>query len=114
MLETVDWSTNAAGGEFGRHGALPRYSANRCESASAIGLDRTLGPHCLRHSYATHLFEDGFDHLFVQQTTGGGPLSVAVSSGLPPERYAVSPFTRRSSHGSCDLPASNGGDGQDG
>jgi len=36
----------------------------------AIGLDRNLGPHCLRHSYASHLLEDGFDHLFVQQQLG--------------------------------------------
>ena len=36
----------------------------------AIGLDRRLGPHCLRHSYASHLMEDGFDHLFVQQQLG--------------------------------------------
>lgn len=36
----------------------------------AIGLDRSLGPHCLRHSYASHLLEDGFDHLFVQQQLG--------------------------------------------
>ena len=36
----------------------------------AIGLDRNLGPHCLRHSYASHLLEDGYDHLFVQQQLG--------------------------------------------
>jgi site-specific recombinase XerD len=29
-----------------------------------------LGPHCLRHSYVTHLIEDGFDPLFVQQQVG--------------------------------------------
>ena len=26
--------------------------------------------HCLRHSYATHLIEDGYDPLFVQQQVG--------------------------------------------
>lgn len=40
------------------------------EYRDAIGLDRNLGPHCLRHSYATHLLENGFDHLFVQQQLG--------------------------------------------
>jgi site-specific recombinase XerD len=37
----------------------------------ALGLDKGLrGPHCLRHSYVTHLLEDGWDHLFVQQQVG--------------------------------------------
>jgi len=34
------------------------------------GLPRGLSPHCLRHSYVTHLIEDGFDGLFVQQQVG--------------------------------------------
>lgn len=35
-----------------------------------LGLDPVLHPHCLRHSYVTHLIEDGFDPLFVQQQAG--------------------------------------------
>lgn len=35
-----------------------------------LGLDAVLHPHCLRHSYVTHLIEDGFDPLFVQQQVG--------------------------------------------
>jgi integrase/recombinase XerC len=34
------------------------------------GLPAELGPHCLRHSYVTHLIEDGFDALFVQHQVG--------------------------------------------
>ena len=34
------------------------------------GLDAALTPHSLRHSYVTHLIEDGFDGLFVQQQVG--------------------------------------------
>lgn len=34
------------------------------------GLPRFLGPHCLRHSFVTHLIEDGFESLFVQQQVG--------------------------------------------
>jgi len=37
----------------------------------ACGLEPELrGPHCLRHAYVTHLLEDGWDHLFVQQQVG--------------------------------------------
>lgn len=35
-----------------------------------LGLPGELGPHCLRHSYVTHLVEDGWDPLFVQQQVG--------------------------------------------
>lgn len=35
-----------------------------------LALDPVLHPHCLRHSYVTHLIEDGFDPLFVQQQVG--------------------------------------------
>ena len=34
------------------------------------GLPAELGPHCLRHSYVTHLVEDGWDPLFVQHQVG--------------------------------------------
>jgi len=40
------------------------------EYRQACGLPNELGPHCLRHSYISHLIEDGFDHLFVQQQAG--------------------------------------------
>jgi len=43
-----------------------RFAAYR----DALGLPAELGPHCLRHSYVTHLVEDGFDPLFVQQQVG--------------------------------------------
>jgi site-specific recombinase XerD len=36
----------------------------------ALGLPAELSPHCLRHAYVTHLIEDGFDPLFVQQQVG--------------------------------------------
>lgn len=35
-----------------------------------LGLPLQLSTHCLRHSYVTHLVEDGWDDLFVQQQVG--------------------------------------------
>jgi site-specific recombinase XerD len=150
MLETVDWSANAAASEFGRYGALSvRYGkamkggpprrrtvlttmAWAAEAVAewveeirtaygtasvamwpterdgristdalshrfvayrdAVGLDRNLGPHCLRHSYASHLLEDGFDHLFVQQQLGhswGSTTAIYTSVGADYKNRAL-------------------------
>lgn len=43
-----------------------RFAAYRTE----LGLDSVLTPHALRHSYVTHLIEDGADPKFVQQQVG--------------------------------------------
>ena len=40
------------------------------EYRDELGFDPALHPHCLRHSDVTHLTEDGFDPLFVQQQVG--------------------------------------------
>jgi site-specific recombinase XerD len=47
-----------------------RLNAAFSRSARAAGLPKGLTLHCLRHSYVTHLIEDGFDALFVQQQAG--------------------------------------------
>jgi integrase/recombinase XerC len=52
-----------------------RMSEQRLNRAFArirdrAGLPAGLGPHCLRHSYVTHLIDDGFDALFVQHQVG--------------------------------------------
>jgi site-specific recombinase XerD len=66
--------------EVGQRGLWPserglRVSEDRVNAAFAsaaadAGLGSGLSPHCLRHSYVTHLIEDGFDALFVQQQVG--------------------------------------------
>lgn len=58
----------------------------------ALGLDPVLGPHCLRHSYASHLLEDGFDHLFVQQQLGhawGSTTAIYTSVGTDYKNKAL-------------------------
>lgn len=55
-----------------RHGRMSddRLNAAFSTCAAEAGLPPGLSPHCLRHSYVSHLIEDGFDPLFVQQQVG--------------------------------------------
>jgi integrase/recombinase XerC len=59
------WLTERGGRISVRH-INERFAAYR----DALGLPAELTPHCLRHSYVSHLVEDGVDPLFVQQQVG--------------------------------------------
>src|SRR5215472_14520733 len=59
------WLTER-GGRISPRQVDDRFAAWR----AAAGLPRGLSVHCLRHSYISHLIEDGADPLFVQQQAG--------------------------------------------
>jgi site-specific recombinase XerD len=50
--------------------SLEKVSARFAEYRDALGLPESVSLHSLRHSYITHLIEDGYDPLFVQQQVG--------------------------------------------
>jgi site-specific recombinase XerD len=47
-----------------------QLNARFADLRDRIGLAPGMGMHCLRHSYVTHLIEDGWDALFVQHQVG--------------------------------------------
>ena len=50
--------------------SLEKISARFADYRDALGLPDSVSLHSLRHSYITHLIEDGYDPLFVQQQVG--------------------------------------------
>jgi site-specific recombinase XerC len=59
------WLTERGGRISARH-VDDRFAQFRV----AAGLPTELSVHCLRHSWVSHLIEDGVDPLFVQQAAG--------------------------------------------
>jgi integrase/recombinase XerC len=59
------WPTER-GGRISTRSVDDRFALYR----AAAGLPVELSVHCLRHSYVSHLIEDGVDPLFVQQQVG--------------------------------------------
>src|ERR1039458_3304320 len=90
VLTVFDWSVEVL--EQGREEIRPRYgfedlcalfptergqrvaasyvSHRFAEYRDAVGLEPKLTAHCLRHSYVTHLTEDGMSPLFIQMQAG--------------------------------------------
>lgn len=62
---TMLWPTER-GGRLRPREIEDRFAAYR----DALGLAKELTPHCERHSYVTHLIEDGADPRFVQEQVG--------------------------------------------
>jgi integrase/recombinase XerD len=62
---------NARGGRLSRQGCWKVLKGR----AKAAGLDRTVSPHTLRHSFATHMLDGGADIRVVQELLGHASLT---------------------------------------
>jgi integrase/recombinase XerD len=67
------------------------------EAAHAAGITKRVGPHTLRHSFATHLLEDGVDIRIIQVLLGHAQLtttSLYTRVATRTVRAVVSPLDR--------------------
>ena len=57
-------------GQFGAQYSIRSVQVVFKNAMKKVGINKTIGIHGLRHSYATHLLEAGTDMVFIQKLLG--------------------------------------------